>query len=442
MKLTLLKRVILEFSRYRHIHHIKRVGDNLFKLELDKDIFYIDLIRSSSNIFIAPSLLAIKEYNAPFDLNLMRYCNRATIQKVEGDGENRILRFHLLQQGSYKQNYCVLQFEFTGRNTNAILIKDGIVLDALRHISHERSFRVVKIGEKLANLPQPKVSATTIADSGNFMQILERNYKQRIESQLEQNRIVAIRRIDKKIENISKKISEIPLEKNIQREAIESKKKAQILIENLYKLPARITDSHLILESDSQKVHINIPESAKSYSHTAQILFEDAKYLERKAKHIHIEREHLEQKQKFYITQQKIITQCQSIEDIAIYSQKQQRQQKGIKKEEFESFFVEGVKISFGKNRQENIALLKAAKAEDIWMHIRSIPSSHMILRSFNKKIAMPILLKAAEILVSFTQQRGGNYEIDYTRRKFVKMTEGANVQYSKYETITLKKEI
>ena len=119
--------------------------------------------------------------------------------------------------------------------------------------------------------------------------------------------------------------------------------------------------------------------------------------------------------------------------------------QKDIKKSKgdkaFESFFIEGFKISIGKSERENIVLLKEAKAEDLWLHIRDIPSSHCIIHSGKSKIPDIIIYKAAQILVGLLKSYGGSYEVDYTKRKFVKILEGAKVVYAKEQTLKAIKE-
>lgn len=85
--------------------------------------------------------------------------------------------------------------------------------------------------------------------------------------------------------------------------------------------------------------------------------------------------------------------------------------------------------------------MLKAAKAEDIWLHIRGIPSSHCVIHCGKSKISDIILQKAAQILVGFTRDIDENYVVDFTKRKFVKITFGANVVYAKAQTIQLKKD-
>ena len=74
-------------------------------------------------------------------------------------------------------------------------------------------------------------------------------------------------------------------------------------------------------------------------------------------------------------------------------------------------------------------------------MHIRDVPSKHCIIHCGKSKISDIILYKAAKILIGLTKNFSGNYDVDYTRRKFVKITQGANVVYAKEQTLQLKKD-
>ena len=137
MTLSLLENIASHFKQYRQITHLKRIGDNLFKLELDEEIFYLDLQKHKSTIFIAPSISGNKPYQAPFDILLSKLTTRAKILDCHCDGSNRILILHCRQNHPYKTAEFFLHFEFTGRHTNAILVDSrGIILEALRHLKH------------------------------------------------------------------------------------------------------------------------------------------------------------------------------------------------------------------------------------------------------------------------------------------------------------------
>ena len=68
--------------------------------------------------------------------------------------DDRILRFTIAPKSSYKDKIVYLQLEFTGKNTNAILIDDNeVIIEALRHIDADSSFRVIRPGMELLSIP-------------------------------------------------------------------------------------------------------------------------------------------------------------------------------------------------------------------------------------------------------------------------------------------------
>lgn len=437
MKFALLARFAELLREHKSIHNIKRIADNLFKLECDFSTYYIDLSRASSTIFIAPLLLSIKRYQAPFDTSLEKYVTRANIVDSCVEEGNRILKITLENRGSYKSVRVVLQLEFTGRNTNMILLNEhGIVIDALRHIGADRSFREVKIGQILAPLPPCEIKEKPLEENLDTVDLLVREYQKRTERELKERQDSSVMAISKRRERLLVVLGEMPNEASLESQALELKDNGTLLLANLYK----IEQFKPILELDGRS--IELPSQARSLSEAARIFFETSKKLAQKAKNLHIERESLEDKITFYNRQIALIKQAKSIEDVAILSPKRtQKIKTRDKKEEFESFFIEGFKISFGKNERENARLLESAKAEDTWLHVREFPASHMIIHSGKGKIPDAVSQKAAMILVGFVEALGGSYSVDFTKRKFVKIIDGAQVNYSKYGTITVKKE-
>ena len=108
---------------------------------------------------------------------------------------------------------------------------------------------------------------------------------------------------------------------------------------------------------------------------------------------------------------------------------------------EGELFWVEDYKVLVGRNSNENQKLLEIAKANDLWMHIRDVPSSHVIIRTDKQNLPDSVIQAAAKLCVDFSVKKPGDYEVDYTKRKFVKVQEGSNVLYNKYDTIKVTKE-
>lgn len=423
------------------LRSIRRVGDNLFKLELDKFIFYLDLSRGKSTIFTTNELLSsLKQYNAPFDNSLQKYCFNANLMQASIDGENRILRLNLQTSNAYKKIEVILQAEFTGKNTNLILLNPKeVVLDALRHIAVYQSFREVKIGRVLLKLPQPKNAPKIEEDKEEILKILERNFIQLQNQNLEQKITQVLQRISKK-----KQILEEILQNLEDKEELEKSAKTQLeygkkILEHLYKFENFKGESIEI-----EGMAIQLPKKANNLSSAAQIFFENSKKLSKKAQNIYIQKENLQDKIYFFTQLSKMVQNVKNLGDLQILASNLQKDKENNKKEEiksYESFFIEGFKVSIGKNQKENIMLLKEARAEDIWGHIRDVPSSHLIIHSGKGKIPAIILQKAAKILVDFVKSGSGVYEVDYTKRKFVKITQGAKVVYAKYETLRVLKE-
>lgn len=426
---------------------IRRIADNTFKLDIDGTLFFADLTRGKSTIFTTNTpLIATKIYQAPFDKSLQKYCFNAVILSATIDGYNRILRLHLQTQNTYKTLNIILQMEFTGRNTNLILLDSkGIVLDALRHITQEHSFREVRIAKPLLPLPQPS-KIPNLQEEGELFVVLAENFNTIKTQDLQAKIQKSTTRLRQKITQCEHFLATLEDKNTLESSAKEQAYFGQLLVQNIYLYP-HFRGNSIELED----VKIPLPPNAYSLSQAAQMFFTHSKKLTKKAQNIYLQEQNLHDKLTFYKNLLEMIQNVTNLNDLSILnsnflkdsiikeSAKKLKQKTELK--HFESFFIESIKVSIGKNEKENIALLKEAKAEDIWMHIRDVPSSHCIIHCGKSKISDIILYKAAKILIGFTKDFSGNYNVDYTRRKFVKITQGANVVYAKEQTLQVKKD-
>jgi len=131
------------------------VDDTIIKIAFDRDTpYYFDLRRGDSYIFKKDGYKKVRNYNSPFDVVLTKRFTNAKIEKMEVMEGNRILRIFVQTSSKYKSQPTILQFEFTGRNTNIIILdENGVILEAFRHIDGRNSFREVKVGVVLQELP-------------------------------------------------------------------------------------------------------------------------------------------------------------------------------------------------------------------------------------------------------------------------------------------------
>lgn len=79
--------------------------------------------------------------------------------------------------------------------------------------------------------------------------------------------------------------------------------------------------------------------------------------------------------------------------------------------------------ILVGKNNYQNDNLtFKQAQHNDIWLHTKDIPGSHVIIRCENGEPAEDIILLAAQLSAYFSKARNSSkIPVDYTKRHYVK---------------------
>lgn len=103
---------------------------------------------------------------------------------------------------------------------------------------------------------------------------------------------------------------------------------------------------------------------------------------------------------------------------------------------------LDGWEVYIGKNNRQNDYLVtKIAKPEDIWLHTKNIPGSHVIIRNpAGIKVPDHILEQAARLAAGHSQARfSANVPVDYTLRKHVWKIKGAKpgmVHYENQRTI------
>ena len=96
----------------------------------------------------------------------------------------------------------------------------------------------------------------------------------------------------------------------------------------------------------------------------------------------------------------------------------------------------DGITIYVGKNNRQNDALtLQTARSENIWLHAKNIPGSHVII-DFEGEPPESTLREAANLAAYYSQSRSSaGVPIDYTPRKFVKKPSGARPGMVIYST-------
>jgi len=421
MKYYILKQLAQHLNSYKNIKYIKRVENNTIKIEFNnQNIYYFDLPKGDGNVYKKEINDNIKkDFNAPFDVLLHKRFTSSNIQEVCLLNDDKILQIKVQSKSSYKTETTILQLEFTGKNTNIIILdENNIILEALRHIDEWSSVRMVKVGIELLPLEKPnfQFEEKTIDDIDTFLLDIYKNKEQKELVNIKKQKYIQLNKHIKKIEKILNNLENIEeLEKN----AIIYNEEASQIISNLYQYSGFEKSVKLKKSND---------------------LFTKSKKTKQKLKNQHIEETNLTQKLEFYKRMMQIINNAQTNDEIEFYMPKKDKNQKKTKKANpYKSFFIDGYKIMLGRDERENIYLLQNSRASDYWFHLQEQVSSHVIVSNTKKTIPDKLIEEAAKICAKFSSDFGGTFKVDYTQRRNVKIQNRANVLYNPYSTVVVK---
>lgn len=106
---------------------------------------------------------------------------------------------------------------------------------------------------------------------------------------------------------------------------------------------------------------------------------------------------------------------------------------------------IDGFTVLIGRNNKQNDMLtLRTAAKDDLWLHTKDIPGSHVIIRRDNRQ-AVPddVIAQAAQLAAYYSQARDADkVPVDYTEVRHVKKPKGARpgmVIYFEQTTIYVK---
>lgn len=99
----------------------------------------------------------------------------------------------------------------------------------------------------------------------------------------------------------------------------------------------------------------------------------------------------------------------------------------------------DGIEILVGKNNVQNDRLTGAALGDEIWLHAKDMPGSHVIIKS-TEPVSDTTLIQAAQLAAWFSKgKQADRVMVDYTLRKYVKKPGGSKpgfVIYTNQQTL------
>ena len=104
----------------------------------------------------------------------------------------------------------------------------------------------------------------------------------------------------------------------------------------------------------------------------------------------------------------------------------------------------DGFTVLVGRNNVQNDKLsLKTAAKENLWLHTKNIPGSHVILVTGGREPSDQALLQAAQLAAWFSRAReSSSVPVDYTPVRMLRKPQGARpgkVIYDTYRTVSVR---
>jgi predicted ribosome quality control (RQC) complex YloA/Tae2 family protein len=221
----------------------------------------------------------------------------------------------------------------------------------------------------------------------------------------------------------------------------------ELLTANLYAIERGMKEIEVINYYDENGATVTIPlDPQKSPSENAQSYFQ--KY--QKAKNsLNIVQEQIERTKEeiaYFDTllQQLETAASKDVEEIReelieqgylrARAAKQTKKQKQRKIELDRYVASDGTEILVGKNNKQNDYLTtKLAHKDELWLHTKDIPGSHVVIRSKNP--SEQTIIEAANLAAYFSKARqSSSVPVDYTRVRYVKKPSGAKPGFVIYE--------
>ncbi|MFD1067196.1 Rqc2 family fibronectin-binding protein [Oceanobacillus locisalsi] len=184
--------------------------------------------------------------------------------------------------------------------------------------------------------------------------------------------------------------------------------------------------------------HKSPSANAQNYFKTYQKLKNSRKMMESEIKRTNEEVDYFDQ-----LLQQLDVASTDDIEEIReelreegyLRRQRTSKKTKKPQKPEPETYqSSDGITILVGKNNKQNeYATMRIAHRDDVWLHTKDIPGSHVIIR--DREPSEKTLEEAAILAAYYSKsQQSSSVPVDYTRIRHVKKPNGAKPGYVTYD--------
>ncbi len=207
---------------------------------------------------------------------------------------------------------------------------------------------------------------------------------------------------------------------------------ANIIMANLHQLPESGGEVELHDFYSDSPLKVKIKQGVKPQKH--------AENLYRKAKNQKIQlrklQENIDIKMEQLVKLEELQSELAEIDDfksLRSFQKRHELEKKGTQEDEvvlpYKERVIEGYQVLIGKNARANDELtLRHARKDDLWLHARDVPGSHVVIRKAGKSnVPNSVIEKAAAIAAYYSKRKTDSLcPVIVTPRKFVRKRKGA----------------
>ncbi len=156
----------------------------------------------------------------------------------------------------------------------------------------------------------------------------------------------------------------------------------------------------------------------------------------KKAKNQHLELEHLEKRHQELLEEQKLLekeietlSRASGFTDLKSLDKKDHQEKQQAERLPYHQYSYQGYVIWVGKTAQDNdLISLKLAKKDDLWLHARDVPGSHVIVKHRSgQNYPQNVIEYAAELAAGYSKLgKDSLCPVIYTPKKFIRKRKGA----------------
>ncbi|MGM7681761.1 Rqc2 family fibronectin-binding protein [Cytobacillus sp. Hm23] len=278
--------------------------------------------------------------------------------------------------------------------------------------------------------------------------LLDRYYYGKADRERVKQRAVDLERfIDNERKKNEKKIKKLTNSLNKAKNADQYKLLGELLTANIFMVNQGDSEVDVVNYYDENGTTITIPlDPRKTPADNAQSYYTKYQKAKKSIAFIHEQISHAEEEVIYFdsLKQQIQSATASDIEEIReelvegryIRSKKHKGQKKNkLDKPQIERYKAsDGTEILVGKNNKQNDYLTsKVARKEEVWLHTKDIPGSHVVIR--HDQPSDQTILEAANLAAYFSKAKhSSSVPVDYTKIRNVKKPNGSKPGYVIYD--------